>query len=177
MPYHPVFYGSFDPAYAVAELKLENEEVILSEWRWKEKSKLSIKLFAKIEHSEYLKKYNIQTVEDYIEAIEKIRGPIKNNMMVTEMIETSSHLSDLFLLEDDYFASAIAGFEELYRSRLSNLKNIDAIIYPSIVFENNINIAIHPDIVDEFLELKSVSSLYPSQLNSKSIIWESPIGI
>lgn len=176
VPYHPVFYGSFDPTSAVAELKLKNEEVILSEWRWKENSKLIIKLFAKIEHSEYLKKYNIQTVVDYIEAIIKIKGPIENSFLLNEMIETSSHLSDLFLLEDDYFASAIVGFEELYRSRLSILNNVDAIIYPSIVSKNNINIAIHPEIVDEFLELKSVSSLYPSQLNSKRLIWESPTG-
>lgn len=172
VPYHPVFYGTFEPACAVAEVKQNNEEVILSEWQWKNEAKVSVKLFARNEHEEYLKRYNIKTREDYIKGIEKIKGPIENNILLNEMISSSAHLSDLFLIENDYFASSILGFEELYRTRLSSGKNTDAIIYPSIALKNQINIAVHPEIVDEFLELKKVWNLNSENLNSLDLLWQ-----
>ncbi len=172
VPYHPVFYGSFEAACAVKELKLFNDEdVILTQWQWRESSNLRVKLFAKNEHNDCLKRFNIKTIENYINAIEIFKGSIEKNNMLNEMISNSSHLSNLFLIEDDYFASAIVGFEELYRSRLSSLENIDAIVYPSIVCENQINIAVHPEIVDEFLELKKIWLLNSSNPNDQNLIW------
>jgi hypothetical protein len=173
IPYHPVFYGSFDPACAVAEITDNNEAVILTEWQWKERAKVRTKLFAKIEHSGSLKRFNIQTLEEYIDAIDKLKGPIEKNYMIKEMLNNSAHLSELFLIKDDYFASAILGYEELYRTRLSIVENTDAIIYPSIVSKHDVNIAIHPEIVDEYLELKKIWELNSSDLEDLKLIWES----
>jgi hypothetical protein len=89
------------------------------------------------------------------------------------MLNNSAHLSELFLIKDDYFASAILGHEELYRTRLSIVENTDAIIYPSIVSKHDVNIAIHPEIVDEYLELKKIWELNSSDLEDLKLIWES----
>jgi hypothetical protein len=172
VPYHPVFYGSFDPACALAEVDHNNEGVILSEWQWRDGAEVSVKLFARNEHNENLKKYNIKTREDYIKGVEKIKGPIEKNSFLNDMINSSSYLSDLFLFESDYFASSILGFEELYRTRLSSVRNTDAIIYPSIALKNQINIALHPEIVDEFLVLKKVWSLNSENLNASDLLWQ-----
>jgi len=173
IPYHPVFYGSFEPACAVAEITDNNEAVILTEWQWKESAKIRTKLFAKIEHSVSLKRFNIQTVEEYHAGIENLKGPIEKSNLIKEMMNRSAKFSDLFLIKDDYFASAILGYEELYRTRISTVENTDAIIYPSIVSKHDVNIAIHPEIVDEYLELKKIWELNSSDLEDLKLIWES----
>lgn len=173
VPYHPVFYGSLNPNCAIKEVSAENEEIVLSEWHWKKNTNLTIKLFAKDEHNDTLRRYGIKNVEDYITGIEKLKGPIMKDSLLGNMISNTSHFSDLFLIENDYFASAILAFEELYRTRISILDSVDAIIYPSIKMKDDVNIAIHPEVVNNFLELKKISVGTSNKSDELVLIWTS----
>lgn len=174
VPYHPVFYGSFNPNCAIKEVRIENEEIVLSEWQWKKNTNLKIKLFAKTDHNVPLNRYGIKNIEDYITGFEKARGhPIKENSLFSSMISNTNHCCDLFLIENDYFASAVLAFEELYRTRISTCENVDAIIYPSIKMHDDVNIAIHPEVVDNYLELKKISTGSGNNVNELNLIWTS----
>lgn len=155
VPYHPVFYGSYDLECCIMELELKKgEEVVVSEWCWKEKPNLNTKLFSKFESEceSLLRSFKIRTIEEYINLAISKKGELKPGTMHYDMINRMHVVCDLFLNENDYFGSAIVAFEELYRSRLNNESDkSDVLIYPSIVCNSGVNLAIHPDIVDKFL--------------------------
>lgn len=162
VPYHPVFYGSYSQECAIAELKLEKgDRVILSEWIWKPGVDLNVKLFSKSE-SNYefaLQKFNINTVEHYKNYNIQKRGPLTSGSFHGDMITRMDAFSDVFL-RDDYFGSAILAFNELYRSRLTNgMQPADLLIYPSKEYPGGINLAIHPEVVDKFLEFKCLTKI------------------
>ena len=58
-----------------------------------------------------------------------------------------------------YFGSAIVAYEELYRTKLSTLKNTDILVYPSLEYNGGVNVAIHPEVVDKYLDVYSVEIL------------------
>jgi hypothetical protein len=159
VPTYPVFYGSYDKDCAIRELKLKEEKVVvISEWRWKENLSLSVKLFSKmeVEYESILQKYNVRTIKEYVDLCYSKYGKHKHGDLHFDMIKRMSAMCDLFLNEEDYFGSAIVGFEELYRPRLSkNMPRTDVLIYPSISNPQSLNLAIHPEIVDNFLEFKA----------------------
>jgi hypothetical protein len=158
VPYYPVFYGSFSPECAINEVKKnspEKNQYVLSTWKWNYEAKISCVLFSnKNDDFEFiLRSHNIRSIEEYINlAIEKGIN-IEKDTLHGNMLEIMNEISDLFLNEDDYFGSAIVGYDHLYRTRLSeSMPTIDAIIYISSS-KNGINIAIHPSIVDNNLSL------------------------
>jgi len=158
IPYHPVFYGSYSSECAVKEIKT-NKPYILSTWVWKEDFKINAHLLStrQKEYESALKSFNIMNNQEYDERIierHKNTGP---GTLVGEMLETMEGIADLFLNEDDYFGSALIGFEELYRTRINKTySSTDVIIYPSAQSKTGINLAIHPEIVDQYLELSEV---------------------
>ena len=167
IPYHPVFYGSYSSECSVSEcsvsecsvkeIKLKKKkQYALSTWVWKEDFKINAHVLStrQKEYESALKSFNIMNNQEYDEQIierHKNTGP---GTLVGEMLETMEGIADLFLNEDDYFGSALIGFEELYRTRIDKSHpSTDVIIYPSSKFKNGINLAIHPEIVDQYLEL------------------------
>lgn len=158
LPFHPVFYGSYDKECAVNELNLETgTEVAVSEWYWKENISLNVKLFSKMdeESESILRKYNVRTIKEFVDLCYSKYGKQKQGDFYYDMINRMNTMCDLFLNKEDYFGSAIVAFEELYRSRLNrSIKNSDVLIYPSIKTPQSVNLAIHPEIVDNYLEYK-----------------------
>ncbi len=163
VPYHPVFYGSYSQDCAIAELKLEKgDRVILTEWKWKKEVELNVSLFSKseIDYESTLKKFNVRTVNQYKELATKKRGPLSPGSFHGDMITRMDLFSDVFL-SDDYFGSATLAFNELYRSRITkNMNNpADLLIYHSKKYPGGINLAIHPEVVDKFLEFKCLTKI------------------
>jgi hypothetical protein len=161
VPYHPVFYGSFSIDCAVNEIQTDKPYVI-STWTWKEKSKINAKLLStnEKEYESALKSYNVLNNEDYQTRLINSRRDYSPGTLLGEMLESMNGVADLFLNKDDYFGSAIIGFEELYRTRISKvLPTTDVLIYPSVKLSSGINLAIHPEIVDKYLELKDVQTI------------------
>jgi hypothetical protein len=158
VPYYPVFYGSFSSECAINEVKknsTEKNQYVLSEWNWNRDAKISCILFSNRNNNfEFiLGRHNIRSIEEYINlAIEKGKN-IQKDSLQGSMLEKMNEISDFFLNEDDYFGSAIVAYDHLYRTRLSeSMITIDAIIYISSS-RDGINIAIHPSIVDKYLNL------------------------
>jgi hypothetical protein len=97
--------------------------------------------------------------EEYEKRLIELKRDFSPGTMHGEMLETMSGVADLFLNEEDYFGSAIIGFEELYRTRINTTyPSTDVIIYPSIQLAAGINLAIHPEIVDKYLVMTSVET-------------------
>jgi hypothetical protein len=164
VPYHPVFYGSYSKECAIAELKLkEGGKVVLSEWKWNSDIELVVKLFSKSEvnYESSLKKYNIRTVSQYKELAKSKRGPLTPGSLHGDMITRMEAFSDVFL-SDDYFGSATLAFNELYRSRITknDLPPSDLLIYHSKEYPGGVNLAIHPEVVDNFLDFICFSVNY-----------------
>jgi hypothetical protein len=160
IPFHPVFYASYSKECAIKEIRLkENLNVVITEWRWKPDISLSVKLFSKLETAfeQSLIKFNIRTVKEYVDLSERIRGPITPDSMHGKMLEKMHTLCDLFLNDEDYFGSALVAYEELYRSRLSKtVQSSDLLVYPSVFNDGGVNVAVHPEVVDKYLEIYSV---------------------
>ena len=145
VPYHPVFYGSYSIDCAVKEIKTK-KPYALSTWTWKEEFKINAHLLSTRE-----KEYEKRLIE--------LKRDFSPGTMHREMLETMSGVADLFLNEEDYFGSALIGFEELYRTRINTTyPSTDVIIYPSVQLAAGINLAIHPEIVDKYLVMTSVET-------------------
>lgn len=158
IPYHPVFYGSYSIDCAIKEINPKNKYV-LTTWEWKEEFKINAHLLStKDKDYQYsLQQYNIMNNEDYERELIKLNKNISPGTMLGDMLDTMYAVSDLFLNEEDYFGSALIGFEELYRTRLTKkYPTTDLLIYPSVKLNTGINLAIHPEIVDNYLELKKI---------------------
>ncbi len=158
VPYHPVFYGAYSKNCAVKEIKTD-KPYALSTWTWKEEFKINAHLLStrEKEYESALKSFNIRNNEDYENRMIDKKRDFSAGTMLGEMLETMHGIADLFLNEEDYFGSAIIGFEELYRTRINkSYPSTDVIIYPSVQLSTGINLAIHPEIVDKYLVMTSV---------------------
>jgi hypothetical protein len=158
VPYHPVFYGSYSIDCAVKEIKTD-KPIALSTWNWKEKLKINAHLLStrEKEYESALKEFNVNNNDDYQNRLIQLNRDFSSGTMHGEMLERMHGVAELFLNEEDYFGSAIIGFEELYRTRINKkYPSTDVLIYPSIRIKKGINLAIHPEVVDKFLVLKSI---------------------
>lgn len=161
VPYHPVFYGSYSIDCAVKEIKTD-KPYALSTWTWKEEFKINAHLLStrEKEYESALKLFNIMNNEEYEKRLIELKRDFSPGTMHGEMLETMSSIADLFLNEEDYFGSALIGFEELYRTRINKTyPSTDVIIYPSVQLSTGINLAIHPEIVDKYLVMTSVKTI------------------
>ena len=160
VPYHPVFYGSYSIDCAIKEIKTD-KPYALSTWAWKEEFEINAHLLStrEKEYESALKSFNVMNNEEYEKRLIELKRDFSPGTMHGEMLETMSSVADLFLNEEDYFGSAIIGFEELYRTRISkSITPTDLIIYPSVALAAGINLAIHPEIVDKYLVMTSVET-------------------
>lgn len=131
----------------------------MSEWKWNANVPVSVKLFSRNDQifEQALKGLNISTINDYITLAEIKKGPITPERFHGEMIDRMHTICELFLNEFDYFGSAIVGYDELYRGRLNSSTFIsDLLVYPSVISNEGVNVAIYPEIVDKYLDIQSV---------------------
>ncbi|MFZ3274115.1 MAG: RES domain-containing protein [Lutibacter sp.] len=166
-PKYPVFYCSNNPMTALMEVVRENnykdKKYCISKWEIiQSEDKLAFQTFLQTDlHSE--NDFNLlKKVET-----EQLNEPFKNKLdkeRINGIIELLKFLQSTFIKDKDYSISASLAHRTLYAKH--NFAT-DILLYPSIQTKyKGVNMAIHPNFVDNNLRLKR---LYIVQLENIDI--------
>ncbi|WNH07701.1 hypothetical protein [Thalassobellus suaedae] len=157
IPYHPVFYCADSPMAAIMET-IRDEKTInpktnyyLSKWELKPdiEFKVSPFLFGNLADSS---PYKILSDDNFKKIEELLKDYSKDE--IEGMKKIMHLLSHLFIFENTYVVSSFIAHNYIYASH--NFRT-DIFIYPSHqTNRERVNFAIHPNVVTEKLQLKSV---------------------
>ncbi|MCG6189104.1 RES family NAD+ phosphorylase [Maribellus maritimus] len=166
IPYHPVFYCADNPMTAILETVRDEKEInpktnyYLSEWKLKPDIDYRVTpfLFGNLDASSPFKSMsddNFKKIEKMLEGYE--REEIESFKKIMHF------LSHLFVYDNSYVISSFIAHSHLYAPH--NYRT-DIFIYPSHQTERkHVNFAIHPNVVTEKMQLKSVYKMNIEKLN------------
>jgi hypothetical protein len=180
VPFHPVFYGCFSKETAIKEFEKaysgEKTRPVCSIWQFKENIELKFAAYLRTGSSAEKKAYEVfgyhhtRRSQELIEEVLSLPNELgigedtrrKNiESFIIKMYSEASEIAQLFLDDrtEAYVTAAFIAADALYHNRPNGFAN-DVIIYQSAVEESDINVAIHPDIVDSYsFQLISVDFL------------------
>lgn len=166
IPFHPVFYCADNPMTAILET-LRNEKVInpktnyyLSKWQLKPEIdyRISPFLFGNLDNSSPYKKMS----DDNFKKIEEMLDGY-NEEEIKSFKKIMHFLSHLFIYDNSYVVSSFIAHSYLYANH--NYRT-DIFMYPSYQTDRkHVNFAIHPNVVTEKMQLKSVYKINVENLD------------
>jgi len=166
IPFHPVFYCADNSMTAILET-LRNEKEInpksnyyLSKWQLKPEIEYRISpfLFGNLDNSSPYKKMS----DDNFKKIEKMLEGY-NEEEINSFKRIMHFLSHLFIYDNSYVVSSFIAHSYLYANH--NYRT-DIFMYPSYQTDRkHANFAIHPNVVTEKMQLKSVYKINVQKLD------------
>ena len=161
LPCKNVFYGSSSPLGALLETKRANsgEEFYLGRWVFKDdeyvNEQIAVSSFINpSENGDGLWDTLLPDLEELNNSFSKIYGNEKVEIVQYLFFE----LGKLFSTKDDdyYQITAFLADQIIYNSMENDFRFPSFLLYPSVIDEDNLNIAIHPDFADKFFRLEKV---------------------
>ncbi|MFZ4726290.1 MAG: hypothetical protein ACOYMD_12690 [Paludibacter sp.] len=173
-PKKPVFYSSNNPYTSIKEVVRESETnnetiYLLSAWEINKKCSIRVVpyLFQNLPLENEYKKLGAHALEEFKRVLEKEKQ--LNESQINGCKLYLQFLASKFI-EDNHNISAALAHSILYAN--INLR-ADIFIYPSIMTDlKTVNMAIHPNFVDQNMELKRIYSIKVKKTDDKFLIGE-----
>jgi hypothetical protein len=173
-PGHPVFYGALDGKTALEELIINGDQKIkpgdkiyLSEWKLKSSNTVNLSNLThpSINRDEQL--LSPMTKRIFSDFSDIFRDEDYDFMY--ECLNSYKLISSLFLNESkSYLKSGSIAYDILFKTIMDKKRMVDGILYPSCSNRyRSGNCALHPDFVDENLELVNVRKIVFKEYISK----------
>ncbi|MFN0048319.1 MAG: hypothetical protein ACKVOU_04275 [Cytophagales bacterium] len=153
---YPTFYGSLDIITTFEESRVkENDKIYVGKWRVKPNAKIwAIQML--YSDKSLLQGVVAQHNKDLTDKLREISKPYSNDK--TESIEyLVKRIGEYFVNDDNYYLSSFFAHYFLYDFPKGFQIKPSLLVYPSIAGDrSSINFAIHPDFVDENMELVEI---------------------